>query len=278
MTASDTCLRRAAAGRRQRHDPARHRADLRRRGRRRRGGRRRRRGDRALRAERPTSSSPTSACRARTATRWRGTSATPAPGAHPGPAADRRVRSGRPCAGRAQCGAPAVLVKPFEPQMLVTQSAAAARRRRRRRRCSLVGGRLPAGDAERPRRSRPATAPAAEPSAGEGAERGRLLRAPRPAFANLNVPLEPRDQPGPPSHLPAPPTPAHEAAPNPQPAAAQHGHAAPSPARSLADRFETMLAVEQGELPASARQSDRRRPVVDAATARRAAGRSALRR
>src|SRR4029079_4487438 len=46
------------------------------------------------------------------------------------------------------------------------------------------------------------------------------------------------------------PLPAHEAAPN-QPATAQQP-ATPSPARGLADRFETMLAVEQGELPASA--------------------------
>ncbi len=71
------------------------------------------------------------------------------------------------------------------------------------------------------------------------------------AFANLNVPLEPREQTGPVSHLPAPPALAHETAPSPQPAAAQQA-AAPSPARGLADRFETMLAVEQGELPASA--------------------------
>ncbi len=59
----------AAARRRQRHDSARDRADVRRRGRPRRRGRRRRAGDRAhLESSRPTSCSPTSACRARTAT------------------------------------------------------------------------------------------------------------------------------------------------------------------------------------------------------------------
>ena len=95
------------------------------------------------------------------------------------------------------------------------------------------------------------TAPAAEPKQEKAPRVDDYFERLDRAFASLNVPLEPREQTGPASHLPAPPAPERETAPNPQPAAPQQA-AAPSPARNLADRFETMLAVEQGELPASA--------------------------
>jgi CheY-like chemotaxis protein len=146
------------------------------------------------------------------------------------------------------CGASAVLAKPFEPQVLVTKV-----------RALLAGAALPpatasatpTGHAETPRAVESPTAPAAEPRPEKAPSVDDYFERLDRAFANLNVPLEPRDQLGPAAHQPAPPTPAHEAAPNPEPAAAVQP-AAPSPARGLADRFETMLAVEQGELPASA--------------------------
>ncbi len=144
------------------------------------------------------------------------------------------------------CGASAVLAKPFEPQVLVTKVRA-----------------LLAGTAAPPASPPPAgqveTLSAAEALAAHSAE-AKPEKAPSVddyferldrAFANLNVPLEPREQAGPASRPPAPPPPPQEAAADPQPTATQQS-AAPSPAHSLADRFETMLAVEQGELPASA--------------------------
>jgi hypothetical protein len=67
------------------------------------------------------------------------------------------------------------------------------------------------------------------------------------AFANLNVPLEPREP------VCERPHPAPALQPVPEPVHAVGAEPAKAPtARSLADRFETMLAVEQGELPASA--------------------------
>jgi DNA-binding response OmpR family regulator len=146
------------------------------------------------------------------------------------------------------CGASAVLAKPFEPQVLVTKV-----------RALLAGAAAPsaaasatlAGHAETPLAVEALPAPAAEPKQEKAPSVDDYFERLDRAFANLNVPLEPREQTGPASHLPIPPTPAHETTPNPQPATPQPA-AAPSPARSLADRFETMLAVEQGELPASA--------------------------
>jgi CheY-like chemotaxis protein len=147
------------------------------------------------------------------------------------------------------CGASAVLAKPFEPQVLVTKVRA-----------------LLAGPSASPATASAASAehtepptPVAEPPTAPTAER-KSEKAPSVddyferldrAFANLNVPLEPRDLSGPASHpAPAPRAP-HDTAPAPQPAATQ-APGAPASARRLADRFETMLAVEQGELPPSA--------------------------
>ena len=145
------------------------------------------------------------------------------------------------------CGASAVLAKPFEPQVLVTKV-----------RALLAGTAAPpataataAGLTDAPMAGEAPTVPAAEPRQEKAPSVDDYFERLDRAFANLNVPLEPREQVGPVSHPPAPPTAAHETAPNPQPDVAQPA-AAPSPARSLADRFETMLAVEQGELPASA--------------------------
>jgi CheY-like chemotaxis protein len=146
------------------------------------------------------------------------------------------------------CGASAVLAKPFEPQVLVAKV-----------RALLAGTAVPsaaasvtlAGHTETPMAVEALSAPAAGPTPEKAPSVDDYFERLDRAFANLNVPLEPREQAGPASHPPAPPAPTHEIAPNPQPAAAPQA-AAPSPARSLADRFETMLAVEQGELPASA--------------------------
>ncbi len=144
------------------------------------------------------------------------------------------------------CGASAVLAKPFEPQVLVTKVRA------------LLAGTAappvaptPAGHTETLTAVEALTAHAAEPTPEKAPSVDDYFERLDRAFANLHVPLEPREQTGPVSHLPAPPALAHETGPRPQPAAAQQA-AAPSPARGLADRFETMLAVEQGELPASA--------------------------
>jgi DNA-binding response OmpR family regulator len=129
-------------------------------------------------------------------------------------------------------GAAAVLEKPFEPQVLVAKV-----------RELLARG---AG----------APAPAADVSAAE------TLLAPPPtvqgpsvddyferldrAFANLNVPLEPRD-PGAPVSAPLSIAPAPvEPPPTASPAAVS------SQPTGLADAFSRLLAVEQGELPAAA--------------------------
>ena len=146
------------------------------------------------------------------------------------------------------CGASAVLAKPFEPQVLVSKV-----------RALLAGPAAPsatasatlAGHAETPIAMEALTVPAAEPKQEKAPSVDDYFERLDRAFANLNVPLEPREQTGPASHLAAPPAQEHETAPDPQPAAPQQA-AAPSPVRGLADRFETMLAVEQGELPASA--------------------------
>jgi len=145
------------------------------------------------------------------------------------------------------CGASAVLAKPFEPQVLVAKV-----------RALLAGAAVPAtasptpaGHTELPMAVEALAGPAAAPKQEKAPSVDDYFERLDRAFANLNVPLEPREQTGPASHLPAPPASARETATNPQPAADQQA-AAPSPARSLADRFETMLAVEQGELPASA--------------------------
>jgi DNA-binding response OmpR family regulator len=148
----------------------------------------------------------------------------------------------------AACGASAVLAKPFEPQVLVTKVHAL-----------LAGAGAPPTTAVAAPDAHADTPPGPEAPKTSGAgltsEKApnvddyfeRLDRA----FASLNGPLEPRETTRPASQLAAPPQPAHDATPSPPPEAAP-APAAPAPARSLADRFETMLAVEQGELPASA--------------------------
>ena len=157
----------------------------------------------------------------------------------------------------AAVGASAVLAKPFEPQVLVT-------------RVRELLERGATGASDRPALApREATAPAADallkapPAASEATPSvddyfERLDRA----FAGLNAPLEPRD----PLSRSASRTPANApAAPKPVPPNAEMTAAsAPPPSRpdtapdrepaksGLAGTFATLLAVEQGELPASA--------------------------
>jgi CheY-like chemotaxis protein len=148
----------------------------------------------------------------------------------------------------AACGASAVLAKPFEPQVLVSKVRA------------LLAGVLPQTAAS----GVPAGSVASAASLLEGGA-AALPAGPKPdkapsvddyferldrAFANLNVPLEAHERPRPASHVP-PPHSVHDTVPTPV-APATREPPPPAPARSLADRFETMLAVEQGELPPSA--------------------------
>jgi DNA-binding response OmpR family regulator len=132
----------------------------------------------------------------------------------------------------AQVGAAAVLVKPFEPQMVIAKVRA------------LLSG--------KPRSEALTAADAllAAPSAGTTSTRSaddyfdRLDKA----FASLNTSLEPRDKVKHAAPLQAPePSVTPEAPELPQTPAAPDG-----PAPGLADTFATLLAVEQGELPASA--------------------------
>jgi CheY-like chemotaxis protein len=138
----------------------------------------------------------------------------------------------------AQVGAAAVLVKPFEPQMVIAKVR------------DLLSG-----------RPRSETAPAADtllaaPPAGTTSARStddyfdRLDKA----FATLNTSLEPRDTvrhaaPPPVSEAPE----SHEAPEALETRQASDAPKAPmSTTPGLADTFATLLAVEQGELPASA--------------------------
>jgi len=127
----------------------------------------------------------------------------------------------------AESGAAAVMVKPFEPQMVIAKVR------------ELLGG-APAKPAS-------ADAPQAAPSRVTSADDyfDRLDKA----FAGLNPSLEPRETRTPLPEAPAPPA-APVAAPPPAPHAEE-----PSPSAAgsrLADTFATLLAVEQGELPPSA--------------------------
>jgi CheY-like chemotaxis protein len=129
-----------------------------------------------------------------------------------------------------QSGAAAVLVKPFEPQMVIAKVR------------ELLGG-APAATAKGADALLAAPAPATSPDDYFD----RLDKA----FAGLNPTLEPRATPAsPPAPAIAPPAvssaPATSARPVETPAPA------PSADSGLADTFATLLAVEQGELPASA--------------------------
>ena len=125
-------------------------------------------------------------------------------------------------------GAAAVLVKPFEPQMVIARVR------------ELLG--------------HPAAAPAA---AAVSEEKGRALEPAKPgasaddyfdrldrAFATLNPSIEPRDATRPVRQAPAAPS-------APSTGDTMPAEAVASP-KGLADTFATLLAVEQGELPASA--------------------------
>jgi DNA-binding response OmpR family regulator len=158
----------------------------------------------------------------------------------------------------AACGASGVLAKPFEPQVLVSRVR------------GLLAGGAATATAVPQSAAPPATPvgdsakPAAEPRSGKTPSVDDYFERLDRAFANLNVPLEPREvssaagaasrdrqNHAPASPLAAPPRPAFTPAAESAPAAAQEP-VRPASARGLADRFETMLAVEQGELPASA--------------------------
>lgn len=145
----------------------------------------------------------------------------------------------------AAVGAAAVLVKPFEPQVAIAKVR------------ELLSGAPPV---PRPAQAPPAPpTPPAHPAATADEYFDRLDRA----FASLNPSLEPRD-PARPSAVRQRAEPGEEAGASASPVALQAGPAAtesaplgapaagsPSSA-GLADTFATLLAVEQGELPASA--------------------------
>jgi DNA-binding response OmpR family regulator len=162
-------------------------------------------------------------------------------------------------------GAAAVLAKPFEPQVLVSRVRDLLR---------AAKAAAPPGDLTVPRlvAPQPAATDTAASSVDEYFE--RLDRA----FASLNVPLEPREvvrsfprpvptagadkEPAGERELAVPVvavpeavdvlTPVVEPGLVPTEAVAHEGTQAPTTPSDLAKKFATMLAVEQGELPASA--------------------------
>jgi DNA-binding response OmpR family regulator len=162
-------------------------------------------------------------------------------------------------------GAAAVLAKPFEPQVLVSRVRDLLR---------AAKAAAPPGDLTVPFlvAPQPAATDTAASSVDEYFE--RLDRA----FASLNVPLEPREvvrsfprpvptagadkEPAGERELAVPvvavpeavdvATPVVEPGLVPTEAVAREGTQAPTTSSDLAKKFATMLAVEQGELPASA--------------------------
>jgi CheY-like chemotaxis protein len=162
----------------------------------------------------------------------------------------------------AACGASAVLAKPFEPQVLVSKVR------------GLLAG-PPAQTPATPTASAPSAPtasaaaespkPTATPASGKAPSVDDYFERLDRAFANLNVPLEPsasaafvasgdrtHKAPGAPTSTPNHGAPAPPAAPAESAVVTTPEPARSAAARTLADRFETMLAVEQGELPASA--------------------------
>jgi DNA-binding response OmpR family regulator len=139
----------------------------------------------------------------------------------------------------AEVGAAAVLVKPFEPQMVIAKVR------------DLLSGRPATGGAAT------TEVPTARPSTSRSADDyfDRLDKA----FATLNTSLEPRELVKPASSNAAPAAP--EASEEPEAPEGPEEPGAPAapgvvPVQSspsgLADTFATLLAVEQGELPPSA--------------------------
>jgi DNA-binding response OmpR family regulator len=169
-------------------------------------------------------------------------------------------------------GAAAVLAKPFEPQVLVSRVRDLLRAAKEAPPPAAAPPADPGGHSVV---APPPAATAAGSSVDEYFE--RLDRA----FATLNVPLESREgvrsfpRPGPAPEADEEPAIEHEpaaqaaavpeavdvAAPSIQPrmepteAVADDGTHAPAPPSGLAKKFATLLAVEQGELPASALES-----------------------
>jgi CheY-like chemotaxis protein len=156
----------------------------------------------------------------------------------------------------AAVGASAVLAKPFEPQVLVTRVRELLERGATGAPAPAVAQRDAANPAADALLKAPLAASDETPSVDDYFE--RLDRA----FAGLNAPLEPRDPlrpsasrtqaSGPAAPKPVPPAaepPAASATSPSLPDVASDREAAKS---GLAGTFATLLAVEQGELPASA--------------------------
>lgn len=129
----------------------------------------------------------------------------------------------------AASGAAGLLVKPFEPQMVIAKV-----------RELLSGAAAPRTPAAAP--PPPVPPPAAPPSVGADDYFDRLDRA----FAGLSTSLEPREAARAAAVL------ADSAAEGAAGPPAESGQPETTAARGLADTFQTLLAVEQGELPASA--------------------------
>ena len=144
----------------------------------------------------------------------------------------------------ADVGAAAMLVKPFEPQMVISTVR------------ELLGGARPQAPAPKAEAAAPPPAPAAPASSADDYF-DRLDRA----FAGLNPTLEPRDlrpmaaadsaSATAATAAPAPATPP-SLSPSPQRATPPAGRPGSGDGGGLADTFSTLLAVEQGELPPSA--------------------------
>lgn len=190
----------------------------------------------------------------------------------------------------ARVGAAGVLAKPFEPQLVIARVRELLRK-----------GRGPASPAPAPPADLPAAdallaAPPAPPSAPSVDDYFAQLDK---AFANLTPTLTPRDPALPPAAAsPSPPPPQAPSAPMPSPAASElivehtsqtaassaeaHPPAPPAetrqpappvetgqpmapaePSGRLAEAFTTLLAVERGELPASALEEATGTPITE---------------
>ena len=165
-----------ASRRRQRHDSARHRADVRRRGRRRSSP-----SATATRRSRASTRSPPDIVLADVGMpgqeRLRGRAvhqAVAAARAHSGRAPDRRLRAGRPGAGPPRSGCDGVLAKPFEPQLVIGRVKELLGRPKRSRSAPAALGASPA-----PPSRRAITAPAGTRRLLRSARRGVRQRCRR---------------------------------------------------------------------------------------------------